>query len=122
MAAWSITFIGILQLCVLHTLHQHPGAAAGRGENEDLQIARTDSRFCGNWQKNYTKVHREILSGTRPPRYAIALLPTGGLCDRLIGVVTVFMFALLTDRAIQIGGKHIRPPRRCWLSYRYETH
>lgn len=26
---------------------------------------------CGNWQANYTQLHKDILSGARPPRYAV---------------------------------------------------
>ena len=59
---------------------------------------------CGSWQNAYSKLHRSILSSEQPGRYAVAVAAHTGLSDRLVGLVTVFMYALLTDRAFHIAG------------------
>lgn len=66
---------------------------------------------CGYWQEEYMKLHREILSGRRPPRYLIAVLPESGLADQLFGIISLFFWALLTGRAFQItaGYQQISP-------------
>lgn len=66
---------------------------------------------CGYWQEEYMKLHREILSGRRPPRYLIAVLPETGLADQLFGIISLFFWALLTGRAFQItaGYQQISP-------------
>ena len=82
---------------------------------------------CGNWQDAYTKLHRDVLAGERPPRYAVAvaveageglkgpalrrglyllrsdaLALAAGLTDNIVGIVTAFFYAVLSDRAFQM--------------------
>ena len=82
---------------------------------------------CGTWQDAYTKLHRDVLAGERPPRYAVAvaveagkglkgqalrrglyllrfyaLLLAAGLTDNIVGIVTAFFYAVLSDRAFQM--------------------
>ena len=59
---------------------------------------------CGSWQDGYVELHKDILSGKKPPRYAISVPAPAGLSDRLVGAVSVFYYALLTNRAFQIAG------------------
>jgi hypothetical protein len=54
---------------------------------------------CGNWQAGYTKLHRDMRAGRIPPRWLISIAPPQGLADRLGGIITQFLFALLTNRA-----------------------
>nr|CAG8487929.1 1558_t:CDS:2 [Entrophospora candida] len=58
---------------------------------------------CGSWQDKYTKLHKEILNGTAPQRYigyiCDAKINCGGLADRILGMTSTFLFALLTNRA-----------------------
>ena len=59
---------------------------------------------CGSWQESYSNLHKRILSGEQPGRYAVMVPTRSGVSDRLVGIVTVFLYALLTDRAFQIAG------------------
>ncbi|KAG9291756.1 hypothetical protein G9A89_012041 [Geosiphon pyriformis] len=58
---------------------------------------------CGNWQEQYIKLHKDILKGDAPQRYVSyvcdASIHCGGLADRILGMTSTFMFALLTNRA-----------------------
>ncbi|CAJ0746449.1 9696_t:CDS:2, partial [Entrophospora sp. SA101] len=58
---------------------------------------------CGSWQEGYTKLHNEIINGSAAQRYAgyvcDAKMNCGGLADRILGMTSTFLFALLTDRA-----------------------
>ncbi|CAH1756189.1 23155_t:CDS:2 [Entrophospora sp. SA101] len=58
---------------------------------------------CGSWQDKYTTLHEKILNGTAPQRYVSyiceAKINCGGLADRILGMTSTFLFALLTDRA-----------------------
>nr|CAG8601412.1 5690_t:CDS:2 [Entrophospora candida] len=58
---------------------------------------------CGSWQEDYTKLHNEIINGSAAQRYAAyvcdAKMNCGGLADRILGMASTFLFALLTDRA-----------------------
>ncbi len=66
---------------------------------------------CGDWQEDYMKLHREILAGERPPRYLVAVVSQSGLADQIVGIMTLFFWALLTGRAFQITvGEQPVPP------------
>ena len=87
-------------------------ACGGNREAADITFAQEvdaigygEGTRCGSWQESYSKLHRSILSGEQPGRYAISIPPRQGLSDRLVGIVTVFVYALLTNRAIQISGQ-----------------
>lgn len=58
--------------------------------------------ICGTWQADYTALQQRILDGQEAPRYAVAVSTHQGFADQLLGVVTMFYFALLTGRAFQI--------------------
>lgn len=45
---------------------------------------------------------RRILAGEEPPRYAVSVASPSGVADRMVGVTSVFHFALLTGRAFQL--------------------
>ena len=57
---------------------------------------------CGNWQAGYTELHRSVLAGTGPQRFVVAVPNTSGFSDRLVGYISVFLFGLLSRRAVQI--------------------
>ena len=88
---------------VLHDGPAHERRASGR-EGEPR---------CGSWQESYSKMHRSIVSGEQPGQYAISVPAPAGLSDRLVGLVTVFLYALLTNRAFQIAGR--QPRKTCGL-------
>ena len=91
-----------------------------------------DASLCGNWQAEYINTHQQIIQGHAPPRYAIAVstyqggthsavgngirdelcdgwclwntvpCALAGFSDRLLGIIGVFYYALLTGRAFQV--------------------
>lgn len=50
----------------------------------------------------YKELHKRVTTGDAPPRYVVYKAEEDGLGDRVINSVTVFLFALLTNRAFQI--------------------
>ena len=64
---------------------------------------KAKDRQCGSWQNGYIELHKDVLSGRKPPRYAISVPAPAGLSDRPVGAVSVFYNALLTNRAFQIA-------------------
>jgi hypothetical protein len=73
---------------------------------------RTSRQECGRWQKDYTELHRQILAGEKPPRYAMVYC-TRGMADCLKGAITIFYFALYTGRAFQARQTDAQAPARC---------
>eukprot|EP00611_Tribonema_gayanum_P028478 TRINITY_DN7331_c0_g1_i1.p1 TRINITY_DN7331_c0_g1~~TRINITY_DN7331_c0_g1_i1.p1 ORF type:complete len:446 (+),score=61.44 TRINITY_DN7331_c0_g1_i1:44-1381(+) len=57
---------------------------------------------CGHWQESYMDFHERTLAGTLPPRYLVSVAVEAGLADRLIGTISQFYLALLSERAFQI--------------------
>jgi hypothetical protein len=64
---------------------------------------------------SYAQLHRDILHGRKPPRYSIFRQDKNGVTDRLVSSVSVFLHALLTDRAFLFdwSGQH-----KLWDAYR----
>ncbi|KAL6063024.1 hypothetical protein QOT17_011820 [Balamuthia mandrillaris] len=57
------------------------------------------------WMKDYVRLHEEMASGRRAPRYAVYQCSgkfCGGYGDRMTGIVSVFLYAILTDRAFMV--------------------
>lgn len=64
---------------------------------------------CGLWAPNYTRVHTKILRRKQAQKF-ITLLPSGrdgDIGSSLMGVVSVFLAALLTNRAIVITDPNV---------------
>ena len=64
---------------------------------------RRSALVCGSeWQDAYATLHTRLLT-TRSPRLLVFdAAANGGLADRLTGLMTVLLFAILTDRALAI--------------------
>ena len=61
------------------------------------------STGCTNWYANYADFHKNALQSKHSSvRYLISVAPNQGLSDRLSGLVTHFLFALLTNRVFLI--------------------
>jgi hypothetical protein len=73
----------------------------------------------------YAQLHRDILQGRRPPRYSIFRQDRNGLTDRLVSSVSVFLHALLTDRAFLLdwsGRSSLwEAYRSSYIDWRYNT-
>ncbi|GBB85578.1 hypothetical protein RclHR1_12070009 [Rhizophagus clarus] len=79
-----------------------------RKEINQIQILEMNTNenldpSCGAWQDNYSKLHEKILSGNEAQRYVSYICDDknncGGLSDRILGMTSAFVFALLTNRA-----------------------
>ena len=56
----------------------------------------------GTWQRQYNALHEAVLSGTFPTRYALSVAVEAGLADRITGTISIFYYALLSKRALQL--------------------
>eukprot|EP00276_Gloeochaete_wittrockiana_P006052 CAMPEP_0184650320 /NCGR_PEP_ID=MMETSP0308-20130426/7843_1 /TAXON_ID=38269 /ORGANISM="Gloeochaete witrockiana, Strain SAG 46.84" /LENGTH=361 /DNA_ID=CAMNT_0027083755 /DNA_START=222 /DNA_END=1307 /DNA_ORIENTATION=- len=70
---------------------------------------------CGDWAEKYQLLHHKIRSGQAAPRYVVyhcggLKKHCGGLADRMIGMVSTFLFGILTDRAVIIRWDYPAPP------------
>jgi hypothetical protein len=54
---------------------------------------------CGNWQRRYTALHQNTVSGLSPERYMVSVAVEAGVADRVLGIVSQFYFAVLSGRA-----------------------
>lgn len=77
--------------------------------NPDDPFAFPGVDACGLWAPNYTRLHSEILSKQRPQKFITLLAsgPGGDIGASLMGVVSVFLAALLTDRALLITDPNV---------------
>lgn len=58
--------------------------------------------MCGNqWQNTYTALHAAVLSGEKHPRKLVSVAVEAGIADRLSGLITQFLLALIQGRALQ---------------------
>jgi hypothetical protein len=48
------------------------------GQYLTASAAVPPDRVCGDWQEKYLKLHDDILKGTAPARYAVAVTPESG--------------------------------------------
>ncbi len=66
-------------------------------------------RQCGSqWQEEYAKFHKDMLNS--PNKKTLVAVPNlSGMADRVIGFVTTFLIAYLTDRVFQIGERSPLP-------------
>eukprot|EP00887_Chlorella_sp_A99_P002550 scaffold6.g2550.t1 len=76
-------------------------ASAGDVQQSGWAQAHLYEGSCGTWQTRYAGLHARVLSRHEVQRYVVAA-GTGGLADSLVGAITLFYFALLTDRAFQL--------------------
>ncbi len=63
----------------------------------------SSGHMCGTWQSSYTAFHKQELSKGDDARIMVAVPVRSGLADRITGLVTIFMWALASKRAFQIG-------------------
>jgi hypothetical protein len=80
---------------------QHNAAAEARATDDARRPAAFDQ--CGVWQEAYMERHRRILAGELPERYVVAVLHDAGVADQLLGVVTAFYWALVSQSVSRIG-------------------
>ena len=74
---------------------QRKGSPLGMSESD------TCFRAISTWRMTYAVLHKEILSGVRPKRFAVVILPDRGTADQLTGALTMSYYALFTNRALQ---------------------
>lgn len=84
---------------------------------------------CGNWMEPYREMHRQVLAGQRAPRYVVSVAVNKGFADRVAGLLSIFFFSLLTDRAFQMATYDDLPAFNCafdspsinWTAPEYPT-
>ncbi len=72
-------------------------------------IGDDGSLTCGDWQSEYSRLHASIVSGQAPARYVVSVAVEAGFADNVVGIITEFFYALLTNRAFQITSHHPLP-------------
>lgn len=66
------------------------------------------SQQCGGWQDKYSALHRKTLQSD-DPRILVAVPHLSGMADRIVGFTTVFLVAVLSDKAFQMGRREHLP-------------
>lgn len=57
---------------------------------------------CGHaWQASYAALHRKIVSGNAPLRSLVSVAVEAGVADRLSGIISQFLMAMIQGRALQ---------------------
>ena len=57
---------------------------------------------CGTWQAEYTELHRSILAQPlSDQKLVVSAGSYSGFSDRLVGAISVFLYGLLSKRAVQ---------------------
>lgn len=83
---------------------------------EHINTSLSIQSDCGTWQQDYTNLHNSILNHTSPRRYLIFVAPPQGLADRITGLVSSFIYALITRRAFV----HTAPNNTAGMEIAYE--
>ncbi|GAA6043644.1 hypothetical protein JCM8097_000852 [Rhodosporidiobolus ruineniae] len=67
----------------------------------------------GTWQQEYAELHADMLSGKREPRLLEFVCRDGdycgGIADRLLGMVTTFLYSVITKRAVSMTWEQPAP-------------
>ncbi|GAA5873501.1 hypothetical protein JCM16303_001145 [Sporobolomyces ruberrimus] len=67
----------------------------------------------GQWEDEYTKLHADMLKGEREPSLLEFSCAAGQLCggiaDRFLGMITTFLYSILTKRAFSISWEQPAP-------------
>ncbi|GAA6008625.1 hypothetical protein JCM11491_003373 [Sporobolomyces phaffii] len=67
----------------------------------------------GNWEDEYTRMHSEMMTGAREPNVLEFTCAEGQLCggiaDRFLGMVTTFLYSILTKRAFAVSWEQPAP-------------
>jgi hypothetical protein len=91
--------------------------ASGTATRADPQaqsfLESTDLVSC---LQRYAVFHQLTVSGTLPPRFAVFVPPRMGHGNRMLGLVSVFYFALATRRALLYKGEDIGYQLQDYLS------
>jgi hypothetical protein len=77
--------------------------ATDHGRTQGRTLFPEATWTCGDWMEPYGEMHRQILAGQRPPRYVVSVAVNKGFADRVAGLLSIFYFSLVTDRAFQMA-------------------
>ncbi|BGP13161.1 hypothetical protein JCM10213_000261 [Rhodosporidiobolus nylandii] len=66
------------------------------------------------WEANYTRMHKEMISGEREPWVLEFVCHEGGFCggyaDRMLGIISTFLYSIISNRAFFMRWEHPAPP------------
>eukprot|EP01035_Chromulina_nebulosa_P023631 gene23631-30642_t len=69
------------------------------GSETDFFPNITRRAICGNWQQEYSLFHSNALVDFhQPKRFAIAMSVESGLGDNIVGLISIFFYALMSRR------------------------
>lgn len=79
----AVQWIAVAAVCVFALVFVQNRSKHGSTARPKLAI-ETDplQADCGTWQSDYIKLHKDILSGKSPPRYAVSVSLEAGTADR----------------------------------------
>lgn len=60
------------------------------------------SGICGTWPEPYARTHAQMRAGDLPPYYLTFRPTQGGFPENLLGIVSAFVAALLSNRTFLI--------------------
>lgn len=69
------------------------------------KLTPTEKHCSNSWTENYSKFHRENVAKDTPKLIFIPNI--SGLADRIIGLTTSLLLAVLTNRVFQIGNRSV---------------
>jgi hypothetical protein len=78
-----------------------------------LEVPATDEKpevYCGNWQREYAALHKNVLAGRAPKRYAVAFTASGladALVDLLLTSQMLCMFFCCPTALVPYGTKPV---------------
>eukprot|EP01031_Cornospumella_fuschlensis_P034089 gene34089-41262_t len=72
-----------------------------------------------DWAQKYITRHKDSLAAPATAKFLVAVPNLSGLADRVIGIVSSFMLAMLTGRAFQIGPRSPLIPLQSVFNTKY---
>ena len=84
-------------------VHEVPTSLGLYGSSSPWPEDGAAKRVCGSsWQDAYAALHAKLVAEPSPRLLVFDAFANGGLADRLTGLMTVLVLAILTDRALAI--------------------
>lgn len=94
----------LIVLIIVVIMSCHSTIASKDFDDKSTDYPNEYAKVCGNkWQQKYIDLHKSIISGQRPGKFIIAVPVHAGLADVMLGYVSSFLWALITNSAFMIA-------------------
>ena len=103
-----IIILGVTFILTSIYLHQNPEQTKSLKESIYSQLKASDSKSTRDLSQ-YKKIHQKILNGELPLRVSFNCLNANGYGNRIYTMLTVFVMAVLGDRALLIPNWNMMP-------------